>query len=539
MRLRIPSFFAAMTLAATLLGVGVPSQQAAAVVDPPCTVDAMLVNSCRPWFGSTSNGYAEAPADTKEQLLYFEQRVGRQVDMAHTYHGAGNASHTLNATDLYFANRPDTLLYLNWPLTNTFSTASGANATVNGYIDQMARSIQSLGGKKIMLALHHEPENDIAFTCPGQSTKPGTMGSAAEYVAMWRNVRARFDALGVDNVIWVMNYMNYPAYDCMLDDVWPGNEYVDYVSFNGYQTSDRDVSFVNRVGRFYNLLLESSTPEHDYASKEWGLVEWGLHNTTQASTYLYYQQAKKAVEDKVFPRLRFYMVFDNGDRNRNIFDFQVAYDGDGVLDPREQAEFNLFANSWALTGDGLPDEQPPPSDTTAPSTPTNVSAAVSSGRPVVTWSASSDDVAVTGYDVLRDGAVVGTTTAGLSYTDTSALQGRTYSYSVRARDAAGNTSAASTAAAVAVPDTTAPSAPASLRAARTTSTRVTLTWTAATDNVAVTSYLVYRGATLVGTVGAATRSFSATGLAPGTTYAFSVRARDAAGNLGVARTARG
>lgn len=539
MRLRIPSFFAAMTLAATLLGVGVPSQQAAAVVDPPCTVDAMLVNSCRPWFGSTSNGYAEAPADTKEQLLYFEQRVGRQVDMAHTYHGAGNASHTLNATDLYFANRPDTLLYLNWPLTNTFSTASGANATVNGYIDQMARSIQSLGDKKIMLALHHEPENDIAFTCPGQSTKPGTMGSAAEYVAMWRNVRARFDALGVDNVIWVMNYMNYPAYDCMLDDVWPGNEYVDYVSFNGYQTSDRDVSFVNRVGRFYNLLLESSTPEHDYASKEWGLVEWGLHNTTQASTYLYYQQAKKAVEDKVFPRLRFYMVFDNGDRNRNIFDFQVAYDGDGVLDPREQAEFNLFANSWALTGDGLPDEQPPPSDTTAPSTPTNVSAAVSSGRPVVTWSASSDDVAVTGYDVLRDGAVVGTTTAGLSYTDTSALQGRTYSYSVRARDAAGNTSAASTAAAVAVPDTTAPSAPASLRAARTTSTRVTLTWTAATDNVAVTSYLVYRGATLVGTVGAATRSFSATGLAPGTTYAFSVRARDAAGNLGVARTARG
>jgi hypothetical protein len=499
----------------------------------------MLVNSCRPWFGSTSNGYAEAPADTKEQLLYFEQRVGRQVDMAHTYHGAGNASHTLNATDLYFANRPDTLLYLNWPLTNTFSTASGANATVNGYIDQMARSIQSLGDKKIMLALHHEPENDIAFTCPGQSTKPGTMGSAAEYVAMWRNVRARFDALGVDNVIWVMNYMNYPAYDCMLDDVWPGNEYVDYVSFNGYQTSDRDVSFVNRVGRFYNLLLESSTPEHDYASKEWGLVEWGLHNTTQASTYLYYQQAKKAVEDKVFPRLRFYMVFDNGDRNRNIFDFQVAYDGDGVLDPREQAEFNLFANSWALTGDGLPDEQPPPSDTTAPSTPTNVSAAVSSGRPVVTWSASSDDVAVTGYDVLRDGAVVGTTTAGLSYTDTSALQGRTYSYSVRARDAAGNTSAASTAAAVAVPDTTAPSAPASLRAARTTSTRVTLTWTAATDNVAVTSYLVYRGATLVGTVGAATRSFSATGLAPGTTYAFSVRARDAAGNLGVARTARG
>ena len=61
----------------------------------------------------------------------------------------------------------------------------------------------------------------------------------------------------------------------------------------------------------------------------------------------------------------------------------------------------------------------------------------------------------------------------------------------------------------------------------------------ATDNVAVTNYLVYRGSTLVGTVSAATRSFSATGLTAGTTYTFSVRARDAAGNLGVARTARG
>ena len=88
------------------------------------------------------------------------------------------------------------------------------------------------------------------------------------------------------------------------------------------------------------------------------------------------------------------------------------------------------------------------------------------------------------------------------------------------------------------PDTQAPTAPGNLSATVTAATQIDLAWTAATDNVAVTSYLVER---CVGSsyctdyvqIGTTTgTSFSNTGLAFGTRYRYRVRATDAAGNLG-------
>ena len=78
-------------------------------------------------------------------------------------------------------------------------------------------------------------------------------------------------------------------------------------------------------------------------------------------------------------------------------------------------------------------------------------------------------------------------------------------------------------------DTVAPTAPTTLAASGTTTTTTTLTWTASTDNVAVTGYNVYQGTTLLGT--ATTTSYNVTGLTGATTYSFSVKAKDAAGNL--------
>ncbi|WP_321539837.1 GEVED domain-containing protein [Flavobacterium piscinae] len=78
-------------------------------------------------------------------------------------------------------------------------------------------------------------------------------------------------------------------------------------------------------------------------------------------------------------------------------------------------------------------------------------------------------------------------------------------------------------------DTTAPSAPTNLIASGTTQTTTNLSWNASTDNVGVTGYDVYSGTTLLGTV--ATTTAGITGLTASTTYTFSVRAKDAAGNI--------
>lgn len=173
------------------------------------------------------------------------------------------------------------------------------------------------------------------------------------------------------------------------------------------------------------------------------------------------------------------------------------------------------------------------SDTTAPSVPTSlVATPVSASQINLSWSASTDNVGVTGYKVYRNGVQVGTT-AATSYSDTGLAASTGYSYTVAAYDAASNTSAQSGSVSATTltstsTDTTAPTVPSSIIATPISASQINLSWTASTDNVGVTGYTVYRNGMSVGSpVG---NSFSDTGLAASTAYAYTVSAHDAAGN---------
>ncbi|MER5508764.1 hypothetical protein ABT052_25955 [Streptomyces sp. NPDC002766] len=97
--------------------------------------------------------------------------------------------------------------------------------------------------------------------------------------------------------------------------------------------------------------------------------------------------------------------------------------------------------------------RPATSDSQPPTTPTDLRAtSVSSTSVSLAWSPSTDNVAVTGYTVYRDGVAIATpgpTTT--SYTDTTVAGGQTYSYTVDAFDGAGNHSARATAIQVTTP----------------------------------------------------------------------------------------
>ncbi|MFJ8007501.1 glycoside hydrolase family 6 protein [Streptomyces fagopyri] len=84
-------------------------------------------------------------------------------------------------------------------------------------------------------------------------------------------------------------------------------------------------------------------------------------------------------------------------------------------------------------------------------------------------------------------------------------------------------------------DTQAPTVPGGLAVSSTTSNSATLSWSASTDNTAVTGYDVYRNGTKVGS--ATTTSYTDSGLAASTTYTYTVRAKDAAGNVSASSTA--
>ena len=104
-------------------------------------------------------------------------------------------------------------------------------------------------------------------------------------------------------------------------------------------------------------------------------------------------------------------------------------------------------------------------DTTPPSAPTNLTAAVVSSSQInLSWTASTDNVGVTGYSVERCPGSACTnfsqisTPGGTSYSDTGLVANTTYRYRVRATDAAGNLSSYSSIASAATPNNQPPAA---------------------------------------------------------------------------------
>lgn len=93
----------------------------------------------------------------------------------------------------------------------------------------------------------------------------------------------------------------------------------------------------------------------------------------------------------------------------------------------------LAVNTFSVTSGGG-------GDTTPPSAPANLAASgVTSSSVNLSWSPSTDNVGVTGYDIIRNGSVTNTVT-GTSTTVSGLTPSTSYQFAVRARDAAGNTS---------------------------------------------------------------------------------------------------
>jgi hypothetical protein len=195
----------------------------------------------------------------------------------------------------------------------------------------------------------------------------------------------------------------------------------------------------------------------------------------------------------------------------------------------------------------------------APSKPGNLAGTTTGGGVALTWTASTDDTAVTGYRVTRDGSLL-TTTGGSAtgWTDAGSPGGATYTYGVTAVDVAIAVPAGGpaptpspTASPPPTPDpsgTPDPSAipeptaspgssgsdaqaptPPDLVTGEPTTTSVALTWTPATDDTGVVGYRVIRNGSLVASPTNVT--WKDTARAPETTYHYSVAALDGVGNV--------
>jgi endonuclease I/chitodextrinase len=175
-------------------------------------------------------------------------------------------------------------------------------------------------------------------------------------------------------------------------------------------------------------------------------------------------------------------------------------------------------------------------DNQAPTVPTNVSLSnITTATIAVSWTASTDNVAVTKYEIYANGNLNGETT-NTNYTATGLNSNTSYAITVLAKDIANNQSEQSTAVnGTTLTDTTPPSVPNNLSISNETGTGFKVNWSASTDDTAVTSYEIFVDGTLKGS--SETTSYAVSGLTIATTYSIRVLAKDSANNKSAQSTA--
>ena len=176
------------------------------------------------------------------------------------------------------------------------------------------------------------------------------------------------------------------------------------------------------------------------------------------------------------------------------------------------------------------------SDTEAPTVPTNLTASnITTSSIDLSWTASTDNVDVTSYDIYLDGTL-NTNVTSTNHTLSNLASNTTFSISVLAKDAVGNESAqTSPITPKTLEDTTAPTIPTNIIISNETDTTFKVSWNASTDNTAVTEYEIYIDGSLNGT--STNTEYTANSLTASTTYSVQVLAKDAVSNSSSLSTA--
>ncbi len=169
------------------------------------------------------------------------------------------------------------------------------------------------------------------------------------------------------------------------------------------------------------------------------------------------------------------------------------------------------------------------SDTESPTTPTNINVSnITTFSVDISWNASTDNTAVTSYDVFVNGALtINTSKTEIKITNLNS--NTNYSFTVLAKDIANNFSNQSSAVNITtLTDNEAPTVPSNIIISNETGESFKITWNASTDNTAVTGYDIYIDKNY--TASTSKKSFTVTNLKKSTTYSVEILAKDAQNN---------
>lgn len=548
----------------------------------PCTVSAILVNSCHPLLAAYSQGYnlGSGFADTGPsvaQTQAAEQRAGRQFDVIHSSYHEGAGGDTLTSEETYFATKTNQTVFLNWWPTKDWADGGGgtsaAEVAVNQEIDNMAASVKQVAPVKVMITIQHEMNDKVSAldspndsTCPANVSLPGSSGTPAQYRAMFINVENRFKADGVSNAVWAIlfesfNQDNDNAFpNCLDGALYPGNQYIDWVGFDTYgngstsPSSNSDGSpsgngaFQETAGKTYQY-LESLSGE---AGTTFGMmnkpVVLGEFSSCQ-SGYTpqqnadYFEDAKYALDSHLYPDIQLYMVFDApGTGNSSPGGCMLGYTNAGQQVPGNiiQVAFNSFANDQIFTGSTSTSTSVV---LTAPSNSSTVSGIV----PLAATATPGTGLSIANVTFKLTGAGVTSalkTDTSTPYTDSwnsANVANGTYTITAIATDSGGSTTQSAVTINVGNKQTaTTITAPTDISSPSQTTSSISLKWNASQDSGYAASNLTYvisRNGTQIATTTAGTTAYTDAGLSPNTTYSYTISASDPAGETSTSSAA--
>jgi beta-mannanase/chitodextrinase len=413
-----------------------------------------------------------------------------------------------------------------------YTLAKVYTGTYDAYITRWAQDAKAWG-HPFFIRFNHEMNGSwYSWSEQKNGNQPG------DYVKAWRHVVDIFRSVGATNATWVWCVNITSSQTTPLTALYPGDNYVDWTSMDGYNKATGASSWLSSNQIFgLNPWSQQNTYQQlvNLAPSKPIMVAETATTTTGGDAGAWINDALQTQIPVNFPRVKALVWF-----NWNDNDPTLPYPIEST--PGQQAAFKqsiassvYAANTFAALPAGPVQAPGAPGDTVAPSAPASVTATGTSATQIaLSWTASTDNVGVVGYNVFRDGSSSSLNAAlltGTTFTDTNLAQISTHSYTLRAQDAAGNPSSLSALASATTLDTQVPTPPTSVIATGPSSTQITLTWAPATDNVGVTGYNVFRSdGTLINTSPVTATTFTDTGLLPKSTHYYVVRALDAAGN---------
>jgi beta-mannanase len=203
----------------------------------------------------------------------WEAQMGRKFDIVHFYHQWTQNFPTAEERALAAEGR---LLLINWKSPGSWPAV--ANGSQDGQITETANRLKAFG-RKLFLAFHHEPENDI-----------GAAGQPADYAHAFRRVVDVFNRVGADNVIFVWNMMGFVGgHGDIYPTLYPGDQYVDWIAYDPYnwygcKSGHKTRSFAEITKAFYDWTA-AHAPGKPLMLAEYGLREQPAGSASKAQWF--------------------------------------------------------------------------------------------------------------------------------------------------------------------------------------------------------------------------------------------------------------